>query len=686
MNFQEFSKIADQNIVNIKLLLQSSICNEIEGLKSKLDEKSVRLDEIEHQIATSEFTVGVVGVFNSGKTTLLNALMRQDILSTAIVPETATLTSIRFEETPRTIIHFWSKEEWKEIEERSTFTEDLKKLLDDLLEHSTEKISKYIKEESLSLEVTQTELQQFTSANADESLALLVREVELFMPLDLCKENITIVDTPGLNDPVKARERITEEHLRHCDLIVFLTFANHAFTNFDKEFLQRQEAQNNIHKMFVLVNQIDALKTPKDVELVLKHTQKNLKNSLQNKENTEFEIFPTSGEQALLHYVRDSNLQPIMSLEDSGVPQFEERLRQFLFEGERAQTLQKVIQSKIMDVTVGYEKFLETFLKTQHGNHEKQIEQCQKAEEEYNEVDIQLQRLEQDIQRELSVLSKTFDQAIRSMEREIILSKSEIQVKSFQLVDDWLATKWGIGAALDVEKWVKSEFASAVGEEITKQVEKSVQNVQTQISDAVEQFGSEMMKSYKRVQRDLTTHIPDLGNVLLQQGGEFLLDAAINAVITLVIREILILVAAEVSASVAAIILGITTGPVGWAILAGIGLITIFQQDSGMKNKIKSSFEKEIPKVLNDNMGKIATDVLKTFVEEKQKLLDSVYEASMQPAKSIMSTFEERKQIFEIMLQNKENSLQKLKQWEAHTLEEKDKLNKIIEELKLYMV
>ena len=42
-----------------------------------------------------KFSIGITGVMNAGKSTMLNALMGKEILGSVVVPETANLTIVK---------------------------------------------------------------------------------------------------------------------------------------------------------------------------------------------------------------------------------------------------------------------------------------------------------------------------------------------------------------------------------------------------------------------------------------------------------------------------------------------------------------------------------------------------------------------------------------------------------------
>ena len=60
-----------------------------------------------------KFSIGITGVMNAGKSTMLNALMGKEILGSAVVPETANLTIVKHNPTDNAKVFYWNKKEWK---------------------------------------------------------------------------------------------------------------------------------------------------------------------------------------------------------------------------------------------------------------------------------------------------------------------------------------------------------------------------------------------------------------------------------------------------------------------------------------------------------------------------------------------------------------------------------------------
>ena len=61
----------------------------------KSQEYKEELSSTKHYLENQKFSIGITGVMNAGKSTMLNALMGQEILGSAVVPETANLNIVK---------------------------------------------------------------------------------------------------------------------------------------------------------------------------------------------------------------------------------------------------------------------------------------------------------------------------------------------------------------------------------------------------------------------------------------------------------------------------------------------------------------------------------------------------------------------------------------------------------------
>jgi small GTP-binding protein len=104
--------------------------------------------------------------------------------------------------------------------------------------------------------------------------------------------DINIVDTPGTNAIIQRHQKITEDFVPRADLVLFVTSADRPFSESERSFLQRIREWGK--KVVVVVNKIDILETPADIERVVGFIESNSRELLGRLPR----IFPVSARQA----------------------------------------------------------------------------------------------------------------------------------------------------------------------------------------------------------------------------------------------------------------------------------------------------------------------------------------------------------------------------------------------------
>ena len=77
-------------------------------------------------------------------------------------------------------------------------------------------------------------------------------------PLPLLRE-VNVVDTPGTNAVIRRHERLTEEFVPRCDLVLFVTSADRPMTESERQFLERIRAWGK--KVTLVLNKVDILES-----------------------------------------------------------------------------------------------------------------------------------------------------------------------------------------------------------------------------------------------------------------------------------------------------------------------------------------------------------------------------------------------------------------------------------------
>ena len=177
---------------------------------------------------TEPFSLVVLGDFKRGKSTIINAILGKSIAPVNVAPETFTINSISYGETP-------SAEAVLSNGQRIMLTAD------DLQRERLEKLTRAFPE---SLEY-----------------------IDIRDNAEILKE-IRIVDTPGLSD-LDCLDKQVQDYLVNADAIVYVASALSPFSESEQVFLATHIRPMSFSKLFVLVNMIDAMGSMRDIEKII---------------------------------------------------------------------------------------------------------------------------------------------------------------------------------------------------------------------------------------------------------------------------------------------------------------------------------------------------------------------------------------------------------------------------------
>jgi small GTP-binding protein len=186
------------------------------------DVRETRLPKLDDE----RFTIVVLGEFNHGKSTFINALLGGPVLPTGITPTTAVLAHIS--QGPKVAASLVL-----ESGERKAI--DVKKLAD------------WLTVEGLG--------DKAQSAKPGQG----VHHVELTHPAGILDERVTIVDTPGVNDINEQRAEITYGYLPRADAAVFLLDATQILTASERQFLEERILRSSRDRLIFVVAKADLL-------------------------------------------------------------------------------------------------------------------------------------------------------------------------------------------------------------------------------------------------------------------------------------------------------------------------------------------------------------------------------------------------------------------------------------------
>jgi len=215
-------------------------------------------DKLAARVASERFRVMILGEMKRGKSTFINALLHAEVLPAETTPCTAVINEVKWDENRRAVLYF-----------RQPLPERYPPLPSDARRH----IAKHANGEIPPMDIPVNDLPEFVkipdpTANLAESVAESPYErVEVFWPLELCRNGVEIIDSPGLNEH-QTRTKTTRDYLPHIDAVVFV-MSVHALAAESELAVIDNELRSAGHEyLFFVCNRFDELRKREDREKV----------------------------------------------------------------------------------------------------------------------------------------------------------------------------------------------------------------------------------------------------------------------------------------------------------------------------------------------------------------------------------------------------------------------------------
>ena len=171
--------------------------------------------ELAHKLEVDRFHLVVVGEFNHGKTSFVNALLGERALPVGVTPTTAVVHHIEWGQKPEVT-----------------------------------RVGRDGSSHPLGLDA----LEGF-SARAKPGAD--VKYVEIKWPAEILADRIVLVDTPGVNDLSLTRAEITYGYIPRSDAVLFVLDAGQPVKESERQFLQEQLLGKNRDKIVFVVQKSD---------------------------------------------------------------------------------------------------------------------------------------------------------------------------------------------------------------------------------------------------------------------------------------------------------------------------------------------------------------------------------------------------------------------------------------------
>jgi GTP-binding protein EngB required for normal cell division len=259
---------------------------------------SERVEGLQARLQAGHFHLAVLGQFKRGKSTLLNALLRESFLPTAVVPLTAIPTLIAYGPARRVEVVF---------------------------------------QDGRREAIAPTAINQYVTETGNPHNEKGVARVDVYHPAAMLARGVILIDTPGIGSTFLHNTETTLEFLREVDAALFVISADPPLTAVELEFLQAVQAR--VARIFFALNKIDYLSPAEQAEAI-RFFATTMQTHLPV--NGELPIFPVSARLGL----EAGECQDANGWEASGMAALERQLLSFLA-NEKGEALQAAIGSKV---------------------------------------------------------------------------------------------------------------------------------------------------------------------------------------------------------------------------------------------------------------------------------------------------------------------------------------------------
>ncbi len=235
--------VLEQYAKNVKALKQA--CRDLSGIADKLDNNYAYKTDFRELYTDSQFVdvikelednryeVSIIGSFNVGKSTFINAILGREILPSRLKRCTTTSTYIEYSKDAEIIVTY-----------KDNHVDTIK--IDN--KYSSDLLAQYVSEDHFNPDIMQ---------------------VNIKFPLQICKDGLVLIDTPGFSSPNEIHDDITNAVLKHSKAIIVLMLAKQVGNKQEMFYLQHYlnevlTSYNLAHKdsvnILFIINQMDSIR------------------------------------------------------------------------------------------------------------------------------------------------------------------------------------------------------------------------------------------------------------------------------------------------------------------------------------------------------------------------------------------------------------------------------------------
>lgn len=278
--YEELRKIAESPALNTEILWDATVskyADTIARARRLMQEAELQKDipeRLDKQLQTflqkcmnPEFHIALVGAIKAGKSSLINAILGEELASTEVTPETAALTKFRRSRGKDYVkVLFYSEDEWNTLWKSASGEEDSKFMQEYRQLQAEQERMKWVNHEAVYTECETTEelketIYKWTSSQS--ATHYFVKEVEVGLNQFLLPDGVILVDTPGLNDAIAYRSDITKDYIDRANAVLVCVKADN-LTGSELSTICSvfSNTRYNPNKVYIIATQQDSLNDP----------------------------------------------------------------------------------------------------------------------------------------------------------------------------------------------------------------------------------------------------------------------------------------------------------------------------------------------------------------------------------------------------------------------------------------
>lgn len=280
--YEELRKIAESPALKTEILWDKTAAKYAETIarvRLLMGEEELQKDvptRLDKQLRTflekcmnPEFHIALVGAIKAGKSSLINAILGEELASTEVTPETAALTKFRRSSGKDYIrVSFYSVDEWGALWESASGEEDSKFMQEYRQLQAGNEKEQWVGREAVYVECETTDVLKETIhkwTSSQSATHYFVKEVEVGLNRFPLPEGVVLVDTPGLNDAVAYRSDITKDYIDRANAVLVCVKADN-LTGSELSTICGvfSNARYNPEKVYIVATQQDSLNDPRE--------------------------------------------------------------------------------------------------------------------------------------------------------------------------------------------------------------------------------------------------------------------------------------------------------------------------------------------------------------------------------------------------------------------------------------